>query len=794
MITLAVDNRYVTIRGADRRALRMLETCTSYLVSGYYFSPAYRAHRWDGREHLLKYSSAHGYRVPIGLLMDVAGAFKKGGVAFDIDLSRRVAPGATVAFEWNPACKLRDYQIEAIESILKPGITRGSGILKMPIRSGKTKTSAGLIHRLGVRTLFLVPSQMLLHQTREALGEALNVDIGIIGDSEWIEKDITVATLQTLTRARGGARKGKNGNYVLPTDPRYKPLMESFGLMILDECFVGGTRIGDTPIEKIREGDSVCSYNEVTGEIARNKVTRVFKNKADKLMRIVFSNRENIVCTLNHPFLTKNGWTPACMLNSCSDMVLSITEEERHEMYFLQNSNNENQQGTKGSLQDNRKNLLYEGMWRKIQEDVVFDEPSFEIKEDEGPKFRENEEKESNVESSLQSKGGSLTPSESDPMGSTKEGREWSTNTNSGNATVDLFGLANRGSRISRKKTIWIPNELQVGHSEFRSKNSDRSGREIPFNMPGSCSGQEKRPHLEWVRVDSITFLEQGGNGEFERVCRDGYVYNLEIENDHTYFANGIVVHNCHHSKAEAWHLTIMDFAGLYRVGLSATIYLDNVRENERGVIWVKACCGRVKIDVPTSRLVKAGYLMTQNVEMHTIDRPDLSGRKWCKKLQDEAIYENPVRNAKIVELVKQRVGEDLCVLVISNRHNQISLLAQALDATSIPFDVIIGSDDTTTRKRKVESFKKGDTKVLIGTVFGEGVDIPEVEVVINAEGGRDVKATVQRQRNLTPHADKREAVFIDFIDETNQYFLRHSRERLATYRAESAFNVKIVE
>lgn len=46
-------------------------------------------------------------------------------------------------------------------------------------------------------------------------------------------------------------------------------------------------------------------------------------------------------------------------------------------------------------------------------------------------------------------------------------------------------------------------------------------------------------------RVDRIEVLERGSDGEFERVCPDGLVYNLEVEDLHTYFANGVAVHNC---------------------------------------------------------------------------------------------------------------------------------------------------------------------------------------------------------------------------------------------------------
>ena len=91
-----------------------------------------------------------------------------------------------------------------------------------------------------------------------------------------------------------------------------------------------------------------------------------------------------------------------------------------------------------------------------------------------------------------------------------------------------------------------------------------------------------------------------------------------------------------------------------------------------------------------------------------------------------------------------------------------------------------------------VAEFVNDGVDVLVGTVFGEGVDLPEAAAVVNAEGGRSMINTIQRLRNLTMHTGKSEAVVVDFIDETNGYLAEHSLARLEVYRSESAFRVKL--
>ena len=485
-IKLDIDNRHVYIRGAGSTTMRTLEKVTSYLVAGFMYAPSFKAKRWDGREHLLKFRPGKGYRAPIGLFGDIVRTLDELGKSYKLNTKARSLNGPVIEVGWNPSVVLRPYQVEAVEAICKKAdVVYGSGLLKMPIRSGKTKTAAGIIHSIKRRAIFIVPSQMLLHQTRESLAESLQMSIGMIGDSEWRVEDITVATIQTLAKHAGGVKKvGKKVVRIPPTE-QYKELIRHFDLVIFDEC---------------------------------------------------------------------------------------------------------------------------------------------------------------------------------------------------------------------------------------------------------------------------------------------------------------------HHLRGDVWHKVFLDFNCRYRVGLSATIHLENNRENERGVIWLKACCGDVRYEVSTSFLIENGWLLQQNVELVVCDTPTgYEDWKWCQELRDALVYENDWRNRKVVEKAQEKIALGLKVLIVSNRHNQLIALRELLMEADVGHAIVIGNDRSDARKEKVRMFVDGEVDVLLGTVFGEGIDIPEIECVINAEGGRDIKAAIQRMRNMTPAAGKTTAVFIDFMDMTNKYFATHAAERLATYRLEKAFAIKIV-
>lgn len=253
-----------------------------------------------------------------------------------------------------------------------------------------------------------------------------------------------------------------------------------------------------------------------------------------------------------------------------------------------------------------------------------------------------------------------------------------------------------------------------------------------------------------------------------------------------------LIFDEAHHLRGDAWHGVVMEFSAIYRIGLSATIFLDHDRETERGAIWLKACCGDVVYKIGSSRLIELGFLMRQEVELVQIRKPDLHNRRWSKSLQDEAIFLNSYRNAICALKAKEKVDLGLKVLIVSRRHAQVNMICMMLNDIGVAVEPVTGKESSQKRSDLIYGFTEGYTQALVGTVFGEGLDIPEVEVVINAEGGRDIKSTIQRQRNLTISDGKERAILIDMMDLTNEYFATHSMERKDAYCSEPAYVVHV--
>lgn len=254
-----------------------------------------------------------------------------------------------------------------------------------------------------------------------------------------------------------------------------------------------------------------------------------------------------------------------------------------------------------------------------------------------------------------------------------------------------------------------------------------------------------------------------------------------------------IVFDEVHHLTGAQWHKVMADFDARYRLGLSATALLEDKREISRGVIWLKASTGPIAHHVGMSRLIREGYLLRPTVKLHQVREPDLSKAGWSAALKKKGIYLNEWRNNLIAILASEHAHRGRRILVVSKSLAQVDALIEAIGLHGHTVEKMIGSTPYAERRHLIEQFVAGKIPIIVGTVFGEGVDIPECEVVINADGGRDKKATIQRMRCLTPSPGKEGAFFDDFLDFTNEYLAKHSLERLRVYKDEEEFDIEIV-
>jgi small basic protein (TIGR04137 family) len=151
--------------------------------------------------------------------------------------------------------KLREYQELAVNEMVN---RYPVGVLEANTGAGKTVIATGIIAKRKQPTLIIVHSKELLYQWQEAIKTFLHYDCGLLGDRKNDIKDITVGIINTVK------------NKIDELTPR-------FGMVICDECFVKGTLIDEKPIEQIKIGDYVNSFNHKTNTVEKKKVLKRFE-------------------------------------------------------------------------------------------------------------------------------------------------------------------------------------------------------------------------------------------------------------------------------------------------------------------------------------------------------------------------------------------------------------------------------------------------------------------------------------------------------------------------------------
>ena len=487
--------------------------------------------------------------------------------------------------------ELRDYQKEIIEKIEENFLTKNKIMVQLATGGGKSCCFAYLCNKwvsLGKKVLILAHRKELITQARDHVAR-YGVKAGIIMNGFPLDLSckVQVASTQTIVRREK-----------LVFDPDY---------VILDECFVSGTKIGGKPIEEIKIGEKVLSYCERTGEVVEKTVTRLFKNPApEKLLKLSFRNKGFLVCTENHPFFVNGEWIVAKDLKEGDIMASSVIEER------------------------------------------------------------------------------------------------------------------------------------------------------LPL-IP--------------VRLESIEIYEQRDREKFREVCPDGFVYNLEVEDTHTYFAENILVHNCHHfGERNSTGKVISRFKNAKVLGFTAT----PCRLDGKGFdgFFEELICG---IDI--SELIAQGHLCRYELYTAPLDKDALkkvrtTAGDYNEKDLAEVMERTIVLNSLVDNWERLAKGKKTVVFAVNVEHSR--KIVDLFLGRGVAAEHLDGATPMKERADILQRFREGKTLILSNcNIISEGFDLPSIECVQFARPTKSLTLYLQQAgRALRPEAGKEKALFLDHANNTQTHGL----------------------
>ena len=240
-------------------------------------------------------------------------------------------------------------------------------------------------------------------------------------------------------------------------------------------------------------------------------------------------------------------------------------------------------------------------------------------------------------------------------------------------------------------------------------------------------------------------------------MCPDGYVYNIEVEDNHNYFAEGVLVHNCHHAAAKSYKEVIGHFKPRLLLGFTATPNrADGARLNDvfdeiifkRDLRWgiqhgylCDILCKRVDI----------GYDLTA---VHS-------------RMGDYAPGELEKAMDGTADAIAQAYREHAkgATLIFAVSVEQCHQIADRIEGA----EVITGQ--TKDRADVIRRFTAREIPCIVNCmVFTEGTDMPLVETVIIARPTQSDSLYAQMVgRGLRLHPEKSMLTLIDCVGVTGK-------------------------
>ena len=253
---------------------------------------------------------------------------------------------------------------------------------------------------------------------------------------------------------------------------------------------------------------------------------------------------------------------------------------------------------------------------------------------------------------------------------------------------------------------------------------------------------------------------------------------NKPVVRDMLQKIRGIIVDEAHISAAKTYHELIMQTVNAsYRIGLSGT----PLNRTDNKSAFVISALGPPIYKLEATELIDKGVIAKPNIKMVRIHQQPAERPTDYAKVYESHVVGSEIRNAEIVNMLKQSPKPALVFVRKLNHGNQLKKL---IWAAGMECDLVTGKDWNESRARKIKDLEKGKTDVLVCTVvFQEGVDIPDLRTVVVASGGASVIAALQRiGRGMRMSDNKSSCVVVDVYD-TGEYFLENqSKKRKKAY------------
>ena len=588
--------------------------------------------------------------------------------------------------------------------------------------------------------------------------------------------------------------------------------LNAFDLIMVDECFPAGTLIdtprGMIPIEELYVGQPVRHALGV------GKIDAISSRPAKKLIKLELNNGNTIRCTPNHLFFTENGWCKAGSMavgtrlfsredmsglregiqtkymarhEWCSEEMSGRTELGDEKILFSQMPvHGTTQTETGQTLQDS---METGGSDCKQRMPMLRSQDSAGIFQGETCIPFHMGKNEVLLNLLCQESRQSDVPAGSceESIRNFKENRELPKNARrkrerSYRAAESIGGKTEGMDRIPCSDDTGTESGrcaelLQSGCSNPINAACISTRRELTFCQESERNGQNYEKAFGGIRVVSIAHIE------LESPC---VVYNLQVEGHPSYFADGVLVHNC--------HLIASDGDGMYRTFLNdmkvinphvRVIGLTTTPFRLKGGLICQPdnILNEVCYEAGLKEMIAQGYLSPlisragrteANLDNLHIRGGEFIGEEMSEAMDNDAIVDSACR--EIVELTRDRKS----VLIFTTSVAHCKHVAEKIQAYSGKECAMVTGETSDAERAEIIARFKGDfvpadlfgagkppLKFLANVnVLTTGFDAVNTDCVVLLRPTNSAGLLIQmvgRGTRLSPQTDKQNCLVLDY-------------------------------
>jgi superfamily II DNA or RNA helicase len=252
-----------------------------------------------------------------------------------------------------------------------------------------------------------------------------------------------------------------------------------------------------------------------------------------------------------------------------------------------------------------------------------------------------------------------------------------------------------------------------------------------------------------------------------------------------------LFIDECHKASSDSWYDVVRSCNAFFRYGLSGT----PLKRSDGADLKLIAATGPIIYEIRNKFLIEKGINSEAEIRLIPMRQPEIPKKTPYRDVYRVGVVDNLYRNRILCMVISQLVekGHRVVVMVKEIEHgNQLEKRLWTFKSQSfLTHQFINGKEPSSVRQRAIRDFENGDLQILIcSTILDEGVDIPCIDAIVLAGGGKSSIKTLQRIGRGLRKGKTGKLIIVDTIDFQHKYLLEHSYQRLQDYRAEDCFTI----